>query len=91
MEDPETKRKWYLDSKDLEKTKERYPGLKTFQSKYHILTYDTKWKYQDEELEERYKVFKEVRDHDLQPKVPKDMRKILDLSPSTNNGKNSDY
>jgi hypothetical protein len=58
VEDPESKRKWYLNTKKLKETKEQYPGLKTYEGKSHTLTYDTKWKYQDQELEDRYQEFK---------------------------------
>jgi hypothetical protein len=64
----------------LPAAKARCEGLKVLQDKTHVLTFDTKWKYQDAELEFRYKEFKEFRDQDLQPKVPKGLKKILDQS-----------
>jgi len=41
--------------RELKEVKERYknPDLKVWDKK-HIVTFDTKWKYQDTELEERY-------------------------------------
>lgn len=47
VEDHESKRKWYINIKDLKSEKERFPSLKTFPDKYQTLTFDTKWKYQD--------------------------------------------
>ena len=55
VEDPFLKRKWYQDVRELKEVKERYknPDLKVWDKK-HIVTFDTKWKYQDTELEDRY-------------------------------------
>ena len=79
VEDPFLKRKWYCDVRDLKEAKERCknPDLKVYDKK-HVLTFDTKWKYQDVELEERYKEFKEYRDADLQPRRPKHLIKVLE-------------
>jgi hypothetical protein len=63
--------------RELKEVKERYTNLKVFDKK-HTVTFDTKWKYQDAELEERYKEFKDLRDLDLQPRRPKHLIKVLE-------------
>ena len=65
--------------RELKEVKERYknPDLKIWDKK-HTVKFDTKWKYQDTELEERYQEFKEFRDLDLQPRRPKHLIKVLE-------------
>jgi len=58
--------------------KAEYPKLDAIFGKKHTLTFDTNFKFQDEELETRYKKFKDFRDKELQKPVPEDKKWTTD-------------
>ena len=67
-----------MEETDLEKpeTKEKWANYERHTIDGHEIKltsyFDTKYDYQDENLEERYKEFKETRDHYLLDDVPEE-------------------
>jgi hypothetical protein len=70
-----TVKKWYQDKSEMAEAQKKF-NFEIIEGKTQKLTFNQTFKYQDEELETRYKKFKDVRDKALQ-KQPDDKDKIL--------------